>query len=166
MLRQILIGAAIVAAFVLVYLYKDNQVKELRNTLSEITTQAQQVAIEQSKQLDASKAAADKIKQYEIAKLSADKQRLTDSLRNRSNRPASLPSNTNPPSTCTGAQLYREDGEFLAGEAARAEQVRIERDYYYDAYERIRKLFAGQGTDDRLNGTVPNPEPVPRTPVQ
>lgn len=60
-------------------------------------------------------------------------------LRNR-------PSRSDPPSTtqiandpvrgaaCTGAELYREDGEFLKREAARAESVLIERNYYYSRY--------------------------------
>lgn len=39
----------------------------------------------------------------------------------------------------TGAQLPREDGEFLAGEASRAERVLKERDYYYKEYESARK---------------------------
>lgn len=37
-------------------------------------------------------------------------------------------------SSSTGAQLSREDGEFLTGEAARAEQLMAERDYYYGQY--------------------------------
>lgn len=55
------------------------------------------------------------------------------------------PKRTDPPvpskagSTCTGAELYREDGEFLAGEASRAERVTKERDYYYERYEDARQ---------------------------
>lgn len=39
----------------------------------------------------------------------------------------------------TGMSLSREDGEFLAGEAARAEQYLQERDFYYERYEAARK---------------------------
>lgn len=47
---------------------------------------------------------------------------------------------------CTGAELYREDGEFLTGEAARAERIRVERDHLYEQYERARqKLDALKG---------------------
>lgn len=42
-------------------------------------------------------------------------------------------------STCTGAQLYREDGEFLAGEASRAQRIMEERNYYYERYEDARQ---------------------------
>jgi len=51
---------------------------------------------------------------------------------------SSTSSNT---STCTGAELYREDAEFLAREAARAEGVLKERDYYYSEYENARRAF-------------------------
>lgn len=39
---------------------------------------------------------------------------------------------------CTGAQLYREDGEFLAREAARAERILEERNFYWQQYENAR----------------------------
>lgn len=54
------------------------------------------------------------------------------------------PKRTDPPlspeatSSCTGTQLYREDGEFLAGEASRAERIMQERDFYYERYEEAR----------------------------
>lgn len=41
--------------------------------------------------------------------------------------------------TCTGAELYREDGQFLAGEAARADRILAERDFYYHSYEAVRR---------------------------
>lgn len=37
----------------------------------------------------------------------------------------------------TGAELYKEDGEFLAGEAARAEQALVDRDFYYQQYMNV-----------------------------
>lgn len=43
--------------------------------------------------------------------------------------------------TCTGAELSREDAEFLAGEAARAERILKERDDYYEHYTRARKAL-------------------------
>lgn len=43
--------------------------------------------------------------------------------------------------TCTGAQLPREDAEFLTGEAASAAGVVIERDYYYNEYENLRFIL-------------------------
>lgn len=59
-------------------------------------------------------------------------------------RPQRQPTQNHPPTpstttSCTGAELYREDGEFLAGEAARAERVLTERNYYYEQYENARR---------------------------
>lgn len=44
-------------------------------------------------------------------------------------------------STCTGAELPREDGEFLAREAARADRIIVERNYYYEQYEHARQMI-------------------------
>lgn len=61
-------------------------------------------------------------------------------LNSVSNRPKREDSNTpGNPSTCTGAELSREDAGFLAGEAAAAERILKERDYYYGEYERARR---------------------------
>lgn len=43
--------------------------------------------------------------------------------------------------TCTGRELYAEDGEFLTREAARADKVVVERNYYYTQYENARKVL-------------------------
>ena len=69
---------------------------------------------------------------------------LVSSLSNRPSRsePSTDNSSDNSTSqTCTGAQLYREDGEFLAGEAARADGIVIERDFYYNEYENLRLIL-------------------------
>lgn len=51
--------------------------------------------------------------------------------------------------TCTGAELFREDGEFLAREAARADRILKERDYYYEQYRRAKEALAThKRTDD------------------
>ena len=47
-------------------------------------------------------------------------------------------------SSCTGRELYQEDGLFLRGEAARAEALITERDYYYNQYEDARKKLNEQ----------------------
>jgi len=46
----------------------------------------------------------------------------------------------NPPS-CTGATLPSEDAGFLAREAARADSILDERDFYYRSYESIRRYL-------------------------
>ena len=56
------------------------------------------------------------------------------SLRNRPTRTEYIALNPEAGNTCTGRELPREDGEFLAGEAASAQKVVAERDYYYNEY--------------------------------
>ena len=64
---------------------------------------------------------------HERKKLAVDIARLTSSLRNRPERPAgAMPESSASAMACTGAQLYRSDGEFLVGEAARADKLRLE----------------------------------------
>lgn len=64
-------------------------------------------------------------------------------LRNRPKRPETLPDNSSNIPACTARELYREDAEFLTGEAARAESVLIERDYYYKQYQEVREKQNG-----------------------
>ena len=66
-------------------------------------------------------------------------QHTIDGLRQRPSRTTVIQSVTDTPTceaTGTGAGLYREDAEFLIREAARANSVVAERDYYYSAYTR------------------------------
>ncbi len=71
---------------------------------------------------------------------------LAERLRQRPTRPAGgaglpAPASAGPAAGgCNGAQLYREDGEFLAREAARADTLRIELQACHAAYERARSV--------------------------
>lgn len=70
--------------------------------------------------------------------------RLSDALaelHKRPKRPSVITETTYIRESCTGAELYREDAEFLTREAYRAERVLAERDYYYKQYEEIRKKY-------------------------
>lgn len=59
----------------------------------------------------------------------SERDRIIAGLRKRASRPAPSPAGTvdpapvEPAQSCTGASLYRQDGEFLAGEAARADRI-------------------------------------------
>jgi hypothetical protein len=71
--------------------------------------------------------------QNEVRRLVRDHAALADSLRQRADRPADSPAGVpqvasagvEPATGCTGSQLYRQDGEFLAREAARADELRL-----------------------------------------
>ena len=84
-------------------------------------------------------------KDREIRNLNARATALSNSLRDRSERPtteASAVSDTTsagPVATgCTGEKLYRPDGEFLAREAARGDELRILLKQCRDQYETLR----------------------------
>ena len=83
---------------------------------------------------------------HENARLAADVSRLALLLRNRPERPAAsgggLPANPPGAMGYTGAQLYRQDGEFLAGESAAAEGNLILLDECRARYDAAVKLTA------------------------
>lgn len=98
---------------------------------------AQSEAFEASENLRKQNTTALRAKQNEINKLASSVKSLRNELLNRPSR--SDPVTPGAGQTCTGRELYREDGEFLIGEASAAERVRIERDFYYERYEEARQ---------------------------
>lgn len=93
-------------------------------------------------------AAADRLRQEkdrEIRNLSARATALSNSLRQRPDAPAEGGAQTSSAGDgsaapgCTGAELYRSHGEFLVGEAARADTLRAELQRCYAQYETLRK---------------------------
>jgi hypothetical protein len=85
-------------------------------------------------------------KDREIRNLNARAIALTNSLRDRSERPSTEASTVSIPTEngsiatgCTGEKLYRPDGEFLAREAARGDELRILLKQCRDQYEAISK---------------------------
>ena len=79
---------------------------------------------------------------HEKTALFADVARLADSLRKRPDRPASgaVPAGDADPVGCTGAQLYRADGEFLVRESSRADKLRIELSECREKYDSAVRL--------------------------
>ena len=69
----------------------------------------------------------------QIANITAEHARLNRMLNTRPSREDNSQTPGSEPS-CTGSKLYREDGEFLTGEAARAEKLIEDRDFYYQVY--------------------------------
>lgn len=83
-------------------------------------------------------------KNAKIARISAELADAERLLRNRPKRPPTITKNPDPIPSCTGRELYQEDGLFLRREAARAEALIEERDYYYNQYENVRKSLNGR----------------------
>jgi len=96
----------------------------------------------------------DKQQKAKIAALSAERDNLLGWVSKRPSRNDATPENRGP---ITGAELPREDAEFLVGEAARAERIRIERDDYYEKYELARERLGGsEGSNERHDGEKAN----------
>jgi len=99
---------------------------------------------EQNLQLQADRLREEK--DNEIRNLNARATALSNSLRDRPSRATTVASTVSsstglscPTLTCTGAELSREDGEFLAGEAARADEARTLLKQCYDQYNAVRQ---------------------------
>ena len=107
---------------------------------------AQAAAREKEQALQANADQLRQEKDREIRNLNARATALTNSLRDRSERPTAE-SNTVPgtasngpaPAGCTGEKLYRPDGEFLAREAARGDELRVLLKQCRDQYESLRR---------------------------
>ena len=106
---------------------------------------AQAAAREKEQELQANADQLRKEKDREIRDLNARAAALTNSLRDRPTRPtaeaSTLPSTASAgcaPASCTGAGLSREDAEFLAREAARADELRSSLRQCLAQYQAIR----------------------------
>lgn len=147
------VGALAVSVF-LSFLWHENKavkagkqevIDEYANAAAEQAVEALQSELELVK----AKGKADEQLIREKQALVAERDALIRSLQQRLKRPQATEANPTPPSSgeaCTGAQLYKEDGEFLAREAARAEELIVQRDYYYERYEDARQQL------EKLNG--------------
>lgn len=98
-----------------------------RAAIAQATQQAMQERIAAEEQLRRQADEQQKTYQQRIARLAAERNALLDSVRNR---PARDRGDDMPGATatgggagCTGAELYRDDAEFLIREAQRADQL-------------------------------------------
>lgn len=141
--------AVLVVAFIFHLQDKHNAVKEATEHVTSVLNAKYDKALrdEEAKALRTSKAlqaSANKMRDEKDAKISLINSQLNTvlvSLHNRPSRPPEAANDTGSSQACTGRELYREDGEFLAREAARAERVLTERNYYYQQYEEVRKKY-------------------------
>lgn len=130
-------GIAVVLAFGGGY-YKGNQAGQAEVQQAWDKEKAAQLAEYAKAQDEARKkeqemqARADKLRQEkdrEVKELAARNAALSNSLRNRAERPAQtggVPQTAGTgQSRCTGKELYREDGEFLVRIAREADELRI-----------------------------------------
>ena len=104
---------------------------------------AQEEARAKEQELQANADKLRKEKDAEIRNITARANALSNSLQQRQTRPtetSSLPSSSGARSiSCTGKELYREDGEFLIGIAREADELRTALKQCYTQYEALRK---------------------------
>lgn len=113
----------------LVTQYKEEQIK------------AEQEARAKEQELQA---AIDNERQIKDEQLRSIRNRLDSTLyqlRQRSLRPTD-PNDPSAAKGATGSQLYREDGEFLIREAARADEIRAGLRECYASYDHVRELVS------------------------
>jgi hypothetical protein len=107
---------------------------------------ADALVAQREKDLLAQKTKSDKEKEDALSSLRVSNAALAASLRNRPDRPGITQANQ-PAGTpevakgCTGAELYRPDGEFLGREAARADRLAIELSACYSQYDNAREAL-------------------------
>ena len=107
-------------------------------------TKQEQKAKEKEKELEAKMAQLKKEKTNEQKRIAALQLSIADSLQQRSQRPSDgdLPKTSsvgNDSNVCTGRELFREDGEFLAREAYRADRFRLQLIACQAAYQEAMK---------------------------
>lgn len=120
---------------------------EERRQLAEQHAKDEAAAREKEQQMQAEADRMRKEKDEQIRNSEDRAAALANSLRERTERPAASSSPAKgavagqAPAGCTGAGLYRADGEFLAREAARGNQLRAA---LKECYARIDTLTQGQ----------------------
>lgn len=109
---------------------------------------AQEAARQKEQKLQSSADKLRKEKDREIRDLHARATALANSVRERPSRPtleaSAVPSTAEArpaAAGCTGKELYRADGEFLAGEAARADETRLLLKQCREQYETVVKML-------------------------
>lgn len=136
--HRVIVKMEVAEAVKIAVVKKDNQYKE-----AALIAVAE--ANKKEEKLEQSALALEKVKDEEIARVIGQRDAAIKRLSDRPTRP-STPIPTKAPEVgeaCTARELYREDAEFLVREAARADQVVAERNYYYQQYEKSRKVLHG-----------------------
>lgn len=135
---KIIASVAVLAALWAFHEYdKAQAVQEVRKELVAKSKEYAERSERATKALEASLRLESKHKDDKIAVIERNLRSSIERLRDRPVRP-SVVTVTEIREACTGAQLYREDGEFLAREAARAERILEERNFYWQQYENAR----------------------------
>lgn len=157
-IKIIIFVVAVVGVFGLHLHEKEKAVDKARAEL--IAEHDKQIINSTTKRLEIEAALKEQYKQdlldknEKIISINNQLARANGMLAKRPQRPDNVPISTNPalPSTsCTGAELYRQDGEFLIGEAARAERIKEERDFFYKQYANAQQELERLSNNGKTN---------------
>lgn len=132
---KIIASVAVLAALWAFHEYdKAQAVKEIRQ---EMVIKSKEYAERTERATNALEASLRSETKQKDAKIDSIQRQLADTIKRLRERPVrpNVVTVTEIREACTGAQLYREDGEFLAREAARAERILEERNFYWQRYE-------------------------------
>jgi len=116
--------------------------KTLQTTYATAAALAEEKTRQETAQLQTAIEAERTTKDEHIQVITAKLDAALGQLRLRPSRSAAKAAITCAPSAATGAQLSREDSEFLAREAARADAISARLSYCEAAYESARKALA------------------------
>lgn len=150
MLNWIKYGAVVFTLVAVYSLYvsqinkaKEEVHKEYQMKIAEIEKQS----IEAQGELLLSALQVEQEKNETIERITRDADAVIRSLHNRPIRPSETNTTASVESSCTGRELYKEDGEFLVREAARADKILEERNYWFAQYENARKKLKEQNSE-------------------
>ena len=135
--KLIVLAALLGALLGLHYYDKYQAIAEVKD---EYVLKSKEVIIRTERATLALEASSRKNSKEKDAKIKSINDKLDAALISLRNRPLRTKyiELAGPKQACTGRELFREDGEFLTREAARADSIVVERDYYYDQYEKAR----------------------------
>lgn len=143
----------------LVYWHYQDRNEAVNAVKQELTLKAEQEARAKEQLLTYQAYQKQREKDEKISDINGKLATALRMLRERPSRPADP--TTSSGAACTGTKLYREDAEFLTREAARADQLAAERDYYYERYEDARRTLAGKKQDEGRSGKTADTKPIP-----
>jgi hypothetical protein len=144
-LKPAILAVAVAVAGIAVWRWHhgaiDDAVTAVRAEYTAKALEAANKAAETSRTLQAEADKTQGEKDAQIKIQSARIAALSASLRNRPERPSSNANNPAVAGICTGAGLYRQDGEFLAREAAESGRVGIDLADCQARYNQVRDKF-------------------------
>ena len=120
----------------------DVKYKALEHSYATAAVQAEEKARKETAQLQATIESERKKKDDQLQIVTNRLDTALVELRKRPSRSAAKASTSCAPSAATGAQLSREDAEFLAREATRADAISARLSYCEAAYEQARKAMS------------------------